>query len=392
MTNGTAYPVVARPSLELGRRPPESSEPCDVSVVVPTFNRQLLLRRTLESLLHQRSESVRFEVLVVDNNSSDDTRAVVDAFANQWPKIKYLFEPRCGVSHARNTGIAAARAPLIAFIDDDVEADPAWIATIKRAFDDHPDIDCVGGKIEARWIVPPPAWLTENHWGAVALQAKKGDNPHVDASRASPCLMTANFASRRAALDHVGGFSPDYLRDEDRELQLRLWAAGKRGLYVDAIGVTTEVPLERMTKAYHRRYYMRVGGMHARMRYRDRIDRDGRLVPEGMQSATFLGAPGYLYRSLIRHAAGWLWRVAILDWNRAFFHETRALYFASYIWSRYRQQKPALWAVPWQLFRFVSAIVSNRIRPRAGAPPLVTLVHPEMTTDIQTPPLPLPRA
>jgi hypothetical protein len=83
--------------------------------------------------------------------------------------------------------------------------------------------------------------------------------------------------------------------------------------------------------------------------------------------------------------------LAILDWNRAFFHETRALYFGSYIWSRYRQQKPALWAVPWEFLRFVFAIVSNRIRPRAGAPPLVALVHPGTTAGSQTPPLPLLR-
>jgi hypothetical protein len=136
---------------------------------------------------------------------------------------------------------------------------------------------------------------------------------------------------------------------------------------VATLAVTTEVPHERMTKAYHRRFHLRVGGTHARMRYRDRIDRDGRLVPEDMRSVTLLGAPGYLYRSLIRHAGAWFGRVVRLDWNGAFFHETRALYFASYIWNRYRQRKSRLWAVPWHLVRFASAIISNRIRARVGA-------------------------
>jgi glycosyltransferase involved in cell wall biosynthesis len=268
--NGSAGPTLESLPLELGLPPALSKESYDVSVVVPTFNRQLLLQRTLESLLHQQSESVRYEVLVVDNNSTDDTRAVVDALTRRWRGVRYLFEPRRGVSHARNTGIAAARAQVIAFIDDDVEADPVWIATIKRVFDDHPGIDCVGGRIEARWAAPPPAWLTPKHWGPVALQGEKGDSPYVDADHASPCLMTANFASRRAALEEVGGFSPEFLRDEDRELQLRLWAAGKRGLYVDTLAVTTEVPRERMTKAYHRAFHLRKGGTHARMRYRVR--------------------------------------------------------------------------------------------------------------------------
>jgi cellulose synthase/poly-beta-1,6-N-acetylglucosamine synthase-like glycosyltransferase len=309
---------------------------------------------------------VRYEVLVVDNNSTDDTRAVVEALVNSWSNVRYLFEPHCGVSHARNTGIAAARAPLIAFIDDDVEATPTWIATIKRVFDEHPDIDCIGGRIDPRWAAPPPAWLTPQHWGPVALQHEKGDTPHVDADHASPCLMTANFASRRAALESVGGFSSEFLRDEDRELQLRLWDAGKHGLYVDTLAVTTEVPRERMTKGYHREFHLRNGVSHARMRYRDRLDRDGRLVPEG-RSATLLGTPGYLYRSLIQHAGSWLWQVLTCDWNSAFFHETRVLYYASYIRHRYRQQKRALWAVPWELIRFASALLSYRFRARAGA-------------------------
>jgi glycosyltransferase involved in cell wall biosynthesis len=167
-TDGSAVPTLESLPLELGRPPTRSKESYDVSVVVPTFNRRQLLQRTLESLLQQQSGSVRYEVLVVDNNSTDDTRAVVDALTRRWRGVRYLFEPRCGVSHARNTGIAAARAPIIAFIDDDVEADPVWIATIKRVFDDHPGIDCVGGRIDARWAAPPPAWLTPKHWGPVA--------------------------------------------------------------------------------------------------------------------------------------------------------------------------------------------------------------------------------
>ena len=189
--DGVADPVLAT-----------SQSICDISVVVPTHNRRQLLANTLESLIGQRAPSVRYEVLVVDNNSSDDTRDVVETFMQRWTAVRYLFEPRPGVSHARNTGIAAARAPIVAFIDDDVEADPTWVMTIKRAFDDHPDIDCVGGKIEGRWAEQPPAWLNQFHWGAIALQAEKG--PHFDADHASACLLTANFACRRAALEEIG--------------------------------------------------------------------------------------------------------------------------------------------------------------------------------------------
>jgi glucosyl-dolichyl phosphate glucuronosyltransferase len=343
----------------------QSTYDVDISVVVPTYNRRQLLAKTLESLIGQRAASVRYEVLVVDNNSSDDTRGVVETFIQRGTAVRYLFEPRPGVSHARNTGIAAARAPIVAFIDDDVEADLTWVMTIKQAFDHHPDIDCVGGRIEGHFAEQPPAWLTPFHWGPLALQAEK--SPHFDADHASACLMTANFACRRAALEEVGGFSPDFLRCEDRELELRLWAAGKRGLYISEIVVTTEVPRERLTKTYHRRHHLRVGANHELMQYLDLIDRDGRLRREPVRTATLFGTPAFVYRDLSSHVAGWLWSVARFRWSDAFYHETRVLYFASYIWNRYRRERGPLWAIPFELSRCVAAVVQSRMQRRVRA-------------------------
>jgi glycosyltransferase involved in cell wall biosynthesis len=339
------------------------SDRYDVSVVIPTYNRQFLLSRTLDSLLHQDCSGVRYEVLVVDNGSSDGTRAVVETFTRQSPHVRYLFEPRRGVSHARNTGIDAARAPIIAFIDDDVEASPTWITRIKQVFDTHREIDCVGGRIHPRWAATPPSWLTPLFWGAVALQ-DKSDTPYLDANHASACLATANFACRRNALDEVGGFSPDLVRDEDRELQMRMWAAGKRGLYVGEIEVTTEVPPDRLTKRYHRQFWIRSGETRARMRYLERIDANGRLLPETRTTGTVLGTPAFVYRELLGHLSGLIWHTATLQRDRAFFHETRLLYFANYIRSRYREERPALRAAPRELYRVQSAVL-NRMRSRA---------------------------
>jgi glucosyl-dolichyl phosphate glucuronosyltransferase len=351
MQNGVPQPI------------PVTSQPaCDISVVVPTYNRRQLLAKTLESLIGQRAASVRYEVLVVDNNSTDDTRSVVETFTQRWSAIRYLFEPRRGVSHARNTGIAAASAPIVAFIDDDVEADPSWIRNIKQAFDDHPDIDCLGGAIRGHFPEQPPAWFTPSHWAPLALQEDK--RPTWDAEHASGCLPTANFACRRAALEEVGGFAPEFLRSQDHEIELRLWAAGKRGLYVPEIVVTTEVPRERLTKKYHRRFHWQTGRYAERMRYRDLIDRDGRLLREPPRTATLLGAPVFVYRDLSRQIAGWLWSVARFRWSDAFYHETRVLYFASYIWNRYRREGPRLWAIPFELSRSVAATIQNRIERR----------------------------
>jgi glycosyltransferase involved in cell wall biosynthesis len=336
--------------------------PFDVSVVVPTYNRARLLARTLESLMAQRAGATRFEILVVDNNSIDDTPAVVRAFTGRSPEVTYLIERRQGVSHARNAGIAAARAPIVAFTDDDVEVAPTWVATVKHVLDANPDVDCIGGRVAPRWSVPPPRWLTSQHWGAVALQGPKGPTPYVDADHAAPCLITANFACRRAALEQVGGFSGAFLRDEDRELQLRLWDAGKRGLYVEEMHTSTVVPPDRLTRSFHRRFNIRVGVQHARMRYRERVDRDGRLVRQPSPAATLFGTPGFIYRGLLGHAVAWAWCAARLQWTRAFFHETRALYFAGYIWSRWREDRRSLAAAPSEALRFTRAILRNRRR------------------------------
>ena len=335
---------------------------CDVSVVVPTHNRPALLRRTLDSLQHQQAEGVRYEVLVVDNNSTAPASAEAEQHARDRPGVRFLYEPRPGVSHARNTGIAAARAPIVAFIDDDVEASPTWIAAIKRTFDTHPEIDCLGGRIEPRWVEPPPSWLTPGLWAAVALQAAKGDSPYLDADHAASCLMTANFACRRRALEEVGGFATDYLRDEDRELQLRLWGAGKRGMYVDDVAVVTEVPPDRMTKAYHRQFYRRVGRSHARMRYLDRIEASGRLLTTIPPRVTILGTPGFIYRNLLQHVTQLVGTALTLQWDRAFFHQTRMLYLASYIRARQQDEQWGLWSMPRDLFR----LLTTRVRQLTG--------------------------
>lgn len=307
----------------------------DLSVVVPTFNRGRQLEPLLASLLAQEPRGVRFEVVVVDNNSSDNTRDVVQAMAARAPAghLRYVFEPRQGVSHARNTGIASTTAPIIAFLDDDGQAGPDWVWSMKQAFDEHPEADCIGGRVVPRWVTPRPSWLTEPHWGPIAIQDRP--NPaYLNAKQASACLLGANFAFRREVFDLIGGFSPDYPRNQDRELELRLWRRGRQGLYLPGMEVTVAVPADRLERRYHRRWQATTGRYHALMRFRDTLSPDGALIEEPPGARRILGSPLFLYREFLQHLVGYARAAMARDGDRRFFHETRLWYYLGFFRAR----------------------------------------------------------
>src|SRR6476469_8906505 len=121
----------------------------DVSVVVATYNRCDTVRVTIESLMNQERAGFEYEVIVVDNNSTDDTRRTIDDLRNKpgYENLYYFFEEQQGVSYARNRGIAAARAPVLAFTDDDIRPANDWVRSINDAFIRFPQADCIGGKV-----------------------------------------------------------------------------------------------------------------------------------------------------------------------------------------------------------------------------------------------------
>ena len=207
----------------------------DVSVVISTYNGAARLPGALESVLRQDLDGVSYEVIVVDNNSNDGTRALIESsIGREGGRLRYIFEPRQGVSYGRNAGIAAASAPIIAFFDDDVRVARDWIRTLKQALDEHPDVDFVGGKVLPEWQAPPAAWLTDEHWSPLALVDYGPEPLRVTAER-QLCLVSANLAVRRTLFDAVGLFAPELQRVkdsigsmEDHELLMRCWHAGRR--------------------------------------------------------------------------------------------------------------------------------------------------------------------
>ena len=113
--------------------------PRKITVAVCTFNRAPLLRKCLDGLAAQTIILGNMQVVVVDNNSSDDTAEVCKAFSSKLPDLKYVFEPKQGLSRARNRALQEAGAPIIIYIDDDTVPYPTWAKKFIEAFDRYPD-------------------------------------------------------------------------------------------------------------------------------------------------------------------------------------------------------------------------------------------------------------
>lgn len=313
----------------------QDEQELDVSVVVCTFNRGAMLRPALESLARQTADGTRFEVLLVDNNSTDDTRAIIEEFISGRDNWFYLRETRQGLSHARNTGVAHARAPIVAFTDDDVRVASDWIARIKQSLDEHPEVDFVGGKVYPRWDVTPPTWLTRVHWIPLAV-VDHGDVPfYVDAAKPW-CMVGANLSVRKQVLLDAGGFSAAFQRvkdvvgsTEDHEFQRRLWKAGRRGLYAPDVIVEAEVQRDRLSKSYHRRWHTGHGRFCAMMGT-ERITDD---MPE------LFGVPACFLRDILTHAVSWSRNICNGHEDLALVHESKIRFLISYL-RAYREMLP----------------------------------------------------
>jgi glycosyltransferase involved in cell wall biosynthesis len=311
------------------------NEQLDISVILCTYNRCDLLLRALESILAQKIDQVRYEVIVVDNNSTDNTRGVVESFiAKGHTNLRYLFEGKQGLAHARNAGIMVANAPIVALTDDDLCVASDWVAQIKYAFDKHPEVVLVGSRVLPRWNTEPPSWLTKDHWSPLALFDQQ-DSFYSDAQRPH-CLL--GISLRREVFEHVGFFAPELQRvkdgigsSEDHELQLRLWRGGYRSMYVPEITVIADVQLERMNKSYHRRWHSGHGKSMAIMGLHEATYEDGRIVEKISNLVTLFGIPTSVFRDLITSAAQWMAAMARRQKAESFVHENKIRYYGNYI-------------------------------------------------------------
>lgn len=300
----------------------------DISVVISTYNRSKMLAATIEGLLRQQG-SATFEVIVVDNNSTDDTAAVIQSFAKQSPLVRSVFEPKQGVSYGRNAGIEAARSDLLLFTDDDVTPDARWVEHAKALFETKSQFGCIGGKVLPIWPRTPPSWLTREHWSPLALL--DFETGMVLNSSNRKCLITANMGIRRSVFAQIGYFAPLLQKTkgstcsmEDRELQERYWKAGGQCWYDPSLVVHADIQPERLEKAYHRRWHYSHGRLHALMR-------DEEMERSGFRP---LGVPGHVIRQFITESSVQVLSLLSGRSRAAFGHEVKSRFSAGFIRQR----------------------------------------------------------
>ena len=175
------------------------------SIVIATYNRAALLKDTLESL-SRLQPGASWEVVVVDNNSPDDTRGVVEAAAASYPApLRYAFEREQGRSAALNHGFRVARGEIVVTTDDDVRVAPDWLTTIERGLETL-KCDYVGGRVLPMWESEPPHWIPRTNgrlWAVIAL-LDYGPEPLVFGRRVP---LGVNMAMRREEMEQVFGWA-----------------------------------------------------------------------------------------------------------------------------------------------------------------------------------------
>ncbi|MDP5017178.1 MAG: glycosyltransferase [Dolichospermum sp.] len=175
-----------------------------ISAIICTHNRDTYLGAAIDSLLAQDFAG-NFEVLVVDNGSSDHTREVVEQRATD-SRLKYIFEPTLGLSVARNTGAKAANAEILAYLDDDAVASPSWLKLLLSAYLSNPQLAIAGGKITLLWPpgIAPPKWISTELAGNLGAYDLGDQLVYIDKPGLTPRGL--NYSIRSSFLTEVGGF------------------------------------------------------------------------------------------------------------------------------------------------------------------------------------------
>ena len=268
------------------------SHPYKATIAICTYNRASLLQLCIESLSNLKFPNTDFEVVVVDNNSSDNTEEVYKQMASRFPQLKlnYIKESQQGVGYTRTRGAREAKGEIVAYIDDDCMADENWLQYIVDFYFKHPGAMSTGGKIVPKYLVPVAGWFGKYFWGLVG-HYDQGNK--IFQMRGVRYPSGANMHFRKAAFEKYGYFDGNLGRSgkslmagEEKAMYLKLINYDEEVYYLPHVVVHHHVEGNKFDKAYVRRHSYGIGGS-------ERIMNEGKIWKLIKKFIEYLAKLGY---------------------------------------------------------------------------------------------------
>ncbi len=175
-----------------------------LSIVICTYNRAIILEECLQSLADQTADHSLYEVIIVNNKSTDNTQEIINQFVLKNSNFRASFEDKVGLSHARNKGFMDAKYDWIVYLDDDAKASSNYVERALWIIDQF-DFDCFGGMFYAWHFYGKPKWLSEKFGSKTSLRPDTGQ---IDGT--TGLLTGNNFAVKKKLLEKLGGFDPNF--------------------------------------------------------------------------------------------------------------------------------------------------------------------------------------
>ncbi len=304
-----------------------------LNIIIPTYNRAESLGKTLLSLATAASPpNFEIEVTVVDNNSTDETRSIVEEMAAHFSKIKleYLFEEKQGRSFALNTGIKNADGELLSAIDDDEEIDKQWFIEVEKTFRERwEELDFLSGKILPNLEIEPPIWVEPLKVGALCWRDFGDEEWVYDAN--SPIISGAHGIFKTSVFreigfynEHIGVKGKGFIGGEDNAFYEQLIRNKKRGIYNPKLIMYHYVPAYRLDKSYFRQWLFGIGiSRHLADIYEKPIE--GRRV---------FGVPRWMYRNALSGVFAKIKNVFSGNETESLAAENQPLVFAGFFYSK----------------------------------------------------------
>lgn len=289
-----------------------------VTIIIPTYNRASSIGITIESLLKQTYPKELLEIIIADNNSTDNTKEVIKSWQSRSDiPIVYLDEPRQGAHFARNSAAKLAKGEILYFTDDDMIADKDLLTNLLKVFDMNFNVAVAGGKVLPKWEFDPPDWLVKYFKnGSLSLIEK---NEKLIIADYDIGIYSCHQAMLKEVLFKCGGFNPDIVKEKligngETGLNIKILGAGYNFAYVNDAVSYHIIPRSRMTQKYINYRFGNQGNCDGFTGFR----KNSTSKKELLKLVCFSHIPSmfnYFFKSLIPRGEKGSWRL-----QRAYYH------------------------------------------------------------------------